>query len=341
MKYCELWGVNAAFKGSRTALNKKRRKAPRKETTTIYTTELIKDLCKYFSFPDHEITRLVNCVFHLILTYLRENAKVSIYKFGTFYNHWVTGCCTYSIRTGTINPTRRVTYRSIPAFKHANYATHVLSPKKAFAKPLFIGKNTNMAELISSNPMSLPAWYKSNDAFYKRSFMLYDNPYSRVGEWKGHILKESTCTSGLSKSEKEAYALFEKHFKSEFVKRNKLVYKRFVINDFIDLNKTYWCYHNYLPGKFYIGSDFNFESTVKEARDKVNRYEILDKRQYKFQVKMLDRAKKYAEEHGEDAAKKLNFYCPVNLEGIKPKQLDKINFNFLEQEYGITSSNDN
>lgn len=249
---------------ARTSLRYKDKapKVPGKnETKLISYSQIIDQLHKSFTFPREEITRLANCIFHLILKELKQGNSVKIPYFGMFYGEWYGSKRLYNLSTGLKLSKHILTFRCKPQLYPAPYTTCILSPKDAFNLPSFFARSTS--QLYSAN--SLARWYKDQLLFTKRDLMLQDNPYETIVSKYTH--KESTQEVYNPEINLVEYEAIKKSLNEKVFQDNKHLLNRFMLKQMLDYNPKYsgvFTYHNYLPNKWYVGTPFNFENTVKE-----------------------------------------------------------------------------
>lgn len=245
-----------------------------KSQKVILQKDLINSLAKYFSFPKHEVTRLVNCLFHEILSNIRDGYCVKIPYFGTFQPYVYTGKNIFNIGLNQFNSTPRIVQRVQPMLLPSKYSLHVCSPRAAFNTPMLYRLKTDKSNTLSE----AETWYKDQARFHRRTLMVYDNPFKLTGfDEDDYLLKESIATSFPSDTEKEELAKFESYLKEKSYLRDKKVIRRFMFRD-IQNNKYHWMYHNFLPGKYYVGSDNNFFMSEEETNKNLTRYEVMDSR---------------------------------------------------------------
>ena len=257
---------------------------PKDRLTKIGYDDFIKRLTPYFSFPNTEIKRLINCVFHEILTCIREGHSVNITHFGLFTGQFMAGRVTYNIGLNQYNATPKIHQRCQPIVLPSSYAIHVCSPKNAFNDPAWY-----LLKTATPAPSSKILWFKNNVRFHKRALMIYDNPYAISGfkEIK-YRLKESTGTSFPSETDVSEMKDLAKFMKDKAYRADRKVIRRFVLQDFKKKNICQWSYYNYLPGKYFVGSDNNFYMTEDEVRKKKTRYEVLYDRNKKNKKAFTD-----------------------------------------------------
>ena len=258
-------------------------KQPRNSSVSF--TELINRIVPYFTIPRSEQVRLANCLFHEILTCIREGSEVRVPYFGRFHGQYFAGRVTFNIGLNQYNATPKVIQRCQPILLPSPYAMHVCSPKNAFNDP---------AWYLSKKKDTMPngskiLWFRNNLRFHNRGLMLFDNPRTMMGlnglEYK---LKESIGETFPSETDDKELKHLESLIHEKRYKADKKVIKRFVLRDIEKGVNKLWCYYNYLPGKYFVGTDNNFYMTEKEVKSGKTRYEILEARIKKNKKKFTD-----------------------------------------------------
>lgn len=260
-------------------------KTGKPRTSSICFSELMDRIMPYFTIPRSEQVRLVNCLFHEILTCIREGMEVKVPYFGRFHGQYFAGRVTFNIGLNQFNATPKVIQRCQPILLPSPYAMHVCSPKNAFNDPAWYLTHKNS----SATPGSKILWFKNNLRFHKRSLMLYDNPRKMLGlnglEYK---LRESAGEVFPSETDNKELEHLKSLLREKMYKEDKKVVKRFVLRDIKNGVNKLWCYYNYLPGKYFVGTDNNFNMTKEEVASKKTRYEILESRIKKNKKKFTD-----------------------------------------------------
>ena len=252
---------------------------------TINFSELIARLTPYFTIPRSEQIRLANCLFHEILTCIREGKQVKVPYFGTFHGQYFAGRVSFNIGLNQYNATPKVIQRCQPILLPSPYSMHVCSPKNAFNDPAWYlsGKRK------TGDSGSKILWFRNNLRYHKRGLMLYDNPRQMLGlnglEYK---LRESVGVVFPSETDDKELKHLESLFKEKRYAVDKKVVKRFVLRDTETKANKLWCYYNYLPGKYFVGTDNNFYMTEKENKSGKTRYQILEARIKKNKKKFTD-----------------------------------------------------
>ena len=153
-----------------------------KEVKFLSYKDLRDKVSKHFPWPKAETTRLLNCLFHEILTGLKDGYAVRVPYFGTFYTRLRL------IRTpGTPNPQTgytidggggsRVYPRTSIYFTPDMYTRHVVAKREEFKDSELTYKNNYGTTFY---------WDKTLKAFEKRKGMLTDFPYTTFKTWIGH-----------------------------------------------------------------------------------------------------------------------------------------------------------
>lgn len=228
-----------------------------KEINSPYTfTNLVRRLTKYFSLPQKELIRFSNCLFHEILSVLREGYSIGIPYFGTFYGNYFTTKHFFNIGLNQYNNNPKIVQRCYPAFWPTPYAVAVCSPKNAYYRPLrFLSKQTRNIP----KAWGLMDWHKAQQRYVHRSLMCRDNPYTLSGVFESYRLKESCGVHYPSDTDEEEIKDLLRDFKDEVYKKAKRVCKRLTRKDFFAKGKHLYSYYNYLPGKYFVGMKNNFE----------------------------------------------------------------------------------
>ena len=260
-------------------------KTGKPRNNSICFSELMDRIMPYFTIPRSEQVRLVNCLFHEILTCIREGKEVKVPYFGRFHGQYFAGRVTFNIGLNQFNATPKVIQRCQPILLPSPYAMHVCSPKNAFNDPAWYLTHKNS----SATPGSKILWFKNNLRFHKRGLMLYDNPHQMLGlnglEYK---LRESTGEVFPSETDDKELKHLQSLLREKRYKEDKKVIKRFVLRDVENGVNKLWCYYNYLPGKYFVGTDNNFFMTEKEVASGKTRYEVLESRIKKNKKKFTD-----------------------------------------------------
>lgn len=237
--------------------------------------QLINDIAPYFSFPKSEVTRLTNCIFHEILTKVREGKNVEIPYFGTFQPYVYTGKVTFNIGLNQYNSTPKIIQRCQPMLLPSKYSLHVCSPRTAFNTPAWYIYRVPGKKLPQNYP-EIYLWYKNQERYRRRFMMLYDNPYKITGFSEAdYVLKESTATKFPTDTDKKELAHLESLIRDQAYLRDKTVVKRFVLKDYYKKYKCLFTYHNFLTGKYYVGCDNNFFMTEEEVNKNLTRHDVM------------------------------------------------------------------
>jgi nucleoid DNA-binding protein len=164
--------------------------------------EFVDELGEHFSYPKAEVTRLINCVFHKLLTTMREGHSIRIPYFGTFSTKTYLSKITYNIGAQCDYDSPRVIQRCHPTFTPDGYSVHCCSPRGAFFSNF---KSTSITRPSKYYYNTYEYWDQQQMMYRKRCLMLYDNPYTLTGVFQGHALPDSYALSKASKYKEEEH----------------------------------------------------------------------------------------------------------------------------------------
>lgn len=153
-----------------------------KEIKFMSYKELRDKVSKNFLWPKAETTRLLNCLFHEILSSIKDGYAVRVPYFGTFYTRkrLIRSPGQRDPQTGyLVNEERgsRVYPRTAIYFTPDMYAKHVVSEREEFKESDLTYRNNYGTTFY---------WDKTFDTFNRRKEMLQDNPYTSFKTWAGH-----------------------------------------------------------------------------------------------------------------------------------------------------------
>lgn len=217
---------------------------------------VIERLLPYFSFSKKELTRIANCIFHEILSMIREGKAVRIPYFGNFFGQFKPYKYWYNIGFNESFTTPKVHMRCYPNFYPCAYAVAVCSPKNTYLRPIrFL---STKSEFTQDAVWGLLEWHRAQKRFVKRSLMIHDNPYLLTGVYNNYRLKESTGLNYPSDTDETEIQDLLKCYKEEVYRKAKLLVKRLTRKDYFERGKHLYSYYNYLPGKYFVGSRNGF-----------------------------------------------------------------------------------
>lgn len=242
--------------------------------------ELIDSLTPYFTLPKNELIRFTNCLFHQILSFIREGRYVLIPYFGAFVGEHFAGMLHYNLATSETYDAPIIHQKCVPSFRSSGYASLVTSPVEAFNIPKSTVART-------SNFLDRYQWYLKNNIFHKRSLMLFDNPYGLLGVNDGKYALKYSQSLWFTQEHKDEYNWLTTLFRDNFYKVDSQVCVKHVVNDLIENDNeekpvALKIKHNYLPGIYFTGSDAKFALTRAEDNSSITRYGILYLRQQQF-----------------------------------------------------------
>lgn len=214
--------------------------------------EVINRLAPYFSFSKKELTRIANCIFHEILSMIREGKAVRIPYFGNFFGQYVPYKYWYNIGLNARFATPQVHMRCYPNFWPAAYSVAVCSPKNTYLRPIRF--YSVLSECTHDRVWGLYEWHRAQRRFVKRSLMIHDNPYLLTGVYSNYRLKESVGLNYPSDTDEDEIQDLLSCYREETYQKAKRLVKRLARSDYFERGKHLYAYYNYLPGKYFVGN---------------------------------------------------------------------------------------